>query len=117
MKFSKGRTYNTHDTSVEKGPDGRIAINQERGVKSRCDLVLHALLRFGPKGATADITADHLNRRLKANYTPSDIRTALNRLVNEGVIRVNRGGRGEHTIYRATKSAEAHWRRIPKDVL
>lgn len=114
MRFSKGRTYNTHDTSVEKGPDGRIAINQERGVKSRCDLVLHAVVRFGPKGVTAQITADHLNKRLKANYTTTDIGYALKRLSDEGVIRAVRGGRGEETIYRATKSSEASWRRIPK---
>jgi hypothetical protein len=114
MRFSKGRTFNSHDTSVEKTSDGRISINQERGVKARCELALNALLRFGPKGATAEITASHLNKRLSANYTTSDIRYALGRLVTEGVIRARSGGRGEDTIYRATKSAQAHWRRLPK---
>ena len=114
MRFSKGRTYNSHDTSVEKGPQGRISINQERGVKARCELSLNALLRFGPKGATAEITAEHLNKRLSANYSTSDIRYALTRLSDEGVIRANRGGRGEDTVYRATKSALNHWRRLPK---
>jgi hypothetical protein len=115
MKFSKGRTYNTHDTTVEKGPNGRISINQERGVKARCELSLNALLRFGPKGATAEITAEHLNKRLNANYSTSDIRYALDRLSDVGVVNANRQGRGEDTIYRATKSAQAHWRRLPKE--
>lgn len=114
MRFSKGRTYNSHDTSVEKGPNGRISINQERGVKARCELSLNALLRFGPKGATAEITASHLNKRLNANYSTTDISYALNRLVDEGVVRSTAVGRGEERIYRATKSALAHWRRLPK---
>jgi len=115
MRFSKGRTYNSHDTNVGKTDDGRISIDQERGVKSRCELSLNALLRFGPKGATAEITASHLNKRLSANYTTSDIRYALNRLVAEGVVRsVGGGSRGEERIYRATKSALANWRRLPK---
>lgn len=113
MRFSKGRTYNSHDTSVEKGPNGRISINQERGVKARCELSLNALLRFGPKGATAEITASHLNKRLNANYSTTDISYALNRLVDEGVVRAT-GSRGEERVYRATKSALAHWRRLPK---
>ena len=114
MRFSKGRTYNTHDTSVSKGENGRIAIDQTRGVKNRCELAVNALLRFGPKGASAEMVASHLNGRLKANYTTSDIRYALNRLVDEGVVRSTGGGRGEEAIYRAGKSALNHWRRLPK---
>lgn len=115
MRFSKGRTYNTHDTSVSKGEGGRIAIDQSRGVKNRCELSLNALLRFGPKGATAEMITGHLNGRLKANYWIGDIRYALTRLVDEGVIRSTAGGRGEETVYRAGKSALNHWRRLPKE--
>lgn len=114
MRFSKGRTYNTHDTKLTKGENGRIAIDQTRGVKSRCELSLNALLRFGPKGASAEMVSSHLNSRLTANYTTSDIRYALDRLVDEGVVRSTSGGRGEETIYRAGKSALNHWRRLPK---
>lgn len=114
MKFSKGRTYNTHDTSVEKGADGRIKISQERGVKLRCELSLNALLRFGPKGASGELVAEHLNKRLKANYSTTDISYALNRLVAVGVIKATTYGKGEDTIYRATKTALDHWRRLPK---
>lgn len=115
MRFSQGRSYNTHDTSVGKGENGRIAIDQSRGVKSRCDLSLHALLRFGPKGASAEMISSHLNKRLKANYTTTDIRYALGRLVKEGVIKSTGGGRGEDAIYRAGKTALDHWRSLPKE--
>jgi hypothetical protein len=117
MRFSQGRTFNTHDTSVSKGDNGRIAIDQSRGVKNRCELSLNALLRFGPKGASAEMVANHLNGRLKANYSASDIRYALNRLVAEGVIRSTSGGRGDDAIYRAGKSALDHWRRLPKEAV
>ena len=117
MRFSKGRTYNSHDTTVTVGSDGRWDVDQQRGVKARCELGLHAVLRFGPKGVSADQTTAHINKRLHANYTVSDIRYALNRLVKEGVITSSSGGRGEDAIYRAGKNAQDHWRRLPKETL
>jgi hypothetical protein len=117
MRFSKGRTYNSHDTTVTVGSDGRWDVDQTRGVKARCELALHAVLRFGPKGVSAELTSEHINKRVHANYSVSDIRYALNRLVAEGVITSSSGGRGEDAIYRAGKNAQDHWRKLPKEVL
>jgi hypothetical protein len=114
MKFSRGRTYNTHDTTVGKDEDGRIKIDQTRGVRARCELTLTAVLRFGQKGADAEMTVNHLNSRLKSNYTTGDIGYALKRLAGVGIIKATKGGRGEKTIYRASKSALDHWRKIRK---
>ena len=119
MRFSNGRTYNTHDTRVDiqgagGGHGGRIVIDQTRGVRARCELSLNALLRFGPKGASAEMISGHLNGRLKANYSTTDISYALNRLVAEGIIKADSYGRGEESIYRASKVALDHWRKLPK---
>jgi hypothetical protein len=115
MHFSKGVSFNTHDTSVEKGRNGRIQINRQAkgGVKHRCELALNSVIRFY-QGATASKVATDLNRRLQANYSHNDIRHALDRLSVEGIVKATRGGRGEDTVYRATKAALHAWRKLPK---
>ena len=112
MRFSKGRTYNSHDTKLEKTSTGRIGINQEKGVKLRCELSLNAVLRFGPKGVNDEMVTSHLNKRLGANYLTTDIRYALDRLVAEGIISAT-GGRKDR-VYKAGKAALDHWRKLPK---
>lgn len=116
MHFSKGVSFNTHDTSVEKGHSGRIQINRinKGGVKHRCELALNSVIRFY-KGAPASKVVSDLNRRLKANYNHNDIRHALDRLADEGIVKAERQGRGEETIYHATQAAMNAWRRLPKN--
>ena len=114
MRFRKQTTFNSHDTSVEKDANGRNVVNQTRGVKVRCELSINALLRFAGRGATAEMVAQHLNRRLKANYSVSDIFYACKRLVSEGVIRQRSGGRGEECVFVASQAGLAKWRNLPK---
>ena len=114
MRFSRGVSFNTNDTSVRKCDNGRIQIDQTRGVKARCELTLNALLRFGPKGATAEMICGHINKRVKGNYTTSDVRYAMDRLVNEGVIGCTTFGKGEDSIYKAGQRALDHWRKLSK---
>ena len=114
MRFRKQTTFNSHDTKFETGSDGRLVINQERGVQARMDLAIAALLRFGPRGASAEVVTQHLNRRLKANYSVSDIFYACKRLVNASCVRQRSGGRGEECIFVATQAGQKRWKDLPK---
>jgi hypothetical protein len=104
MRFQKQTTFNSHDTKVIAGENGRIHLDQTRGVKARCELSLNALTRF-VKGANSEEITDHLNSRLNANYTVGDIRRALNRLALNGIIR-NNGGH-----YTASQASVTKWRK------
>lgn len=111
MRFSKGCTFNSHDTSVLFDANSRIKIDQTRGVSARCELAINALLRFGNKGATAEMIADHLNKRLTANYSSSDLAYALDRLVKEGLISDTTTGYREKSVYRASQNVLVKWRK------
>jgi hypothetical protein len=111
MRFRKQTTFNSHDTSFEKDASGRQVVNQTRGVKVRCELSINALLRFGARGASAEVIAQHLNRRLKANYSIGDIFYACKRLAKEGLIRET--GKKE-VIFVATQASVTKWKNLPK---
>ena len=116
MRFSKGVSFNTHDSKVTKGENGRIQVDRtERGgVLTRCDISLRALILWGPKGADSSTISEYLNKKFKANYTSNDVRHALDKLSDAGVIKAKRYGRGESTIYVATKSSQNSLRRLTK---
>lgn len=100
MKFRRETTYNTHDTQVYTEPDRTIIAH---GMAKRCALVVRAVCRH-PEGVDDSDLTEHLNKRLGSLYSVSDIRGALKKLVNEGLI--ERVGR---TRYRAFSDTQALW--------
>jgi len=100
MKFRKETTYNTHDTKVYTEPDRTIVVH---GLAHRCALVVRGVCRH-PEGVDESDLTEHINKRLNSLYSTSDIRTALRKLVNEGLI--ERTGRSS---YRAYPDTQALW--------
>ena len=108
MKFRRGTSYNTHDSSVSVAE----RINVSNGVKRRCELALRGILRHGGKGVSLiDLTA-HLNTRLNALYSEGDIRYAVLRLIKEGLVSTT-----AKDTYRASPSALEAWRALPKEMI
>jgi hypothetical protein len=111
MRFRKKTTFNTHDTSVSKGENGRIQVNN--GVDVRCEVSVIKLGHF-PQGATAEHVTTVLNKQFKTNYTVRDITYAFERMVKEDIIGVKRGGDGVDNVYYSRPSTLVRWRRAKK---
>jgi len=69
----------------------------------RCALVVRGVCRFDEGVEDSDLT-EHLNKRLGSLYSVGDIRGALKKLVDEGII--ERIGRSR---YRAYPDTQALW--------
>lgn len=108
MKFRRTTTYNTKDTVCRVGGE-RTEI--DHGVKKRCELALRAVLRHKDGISTEDCT-DHINERLNCLYSTSDIKYALDRLVNEGLVSMPKYG-----VWIGTPDALQVWRKLPKEYI
>lgn len=100
MKFRRDTTYNTHDTKVYTDTERTVI---SHGVARRCALVVRGVCRH-PEGVDDSDLTEHLNKRLGSLYSVNDIRTALKKLVEEGLI--EKIGR---THYRAYADTQALW--------
>jgi len=108
MKFRKGTSFNTHDSSVTVAE--RIYVSN--GVKRRCELALRGIIRHGSKGiALVDLTA-HINTRLNCLYSESDIRYAVGRLIKADLVVST-----AKDTYRASPAAMDAWKAIPKEMV
>lgn len=112
MRFRTTTTFNSHDTKIRQTDSGRVLVDQSRGVSARCELILNALLRFGPNGATAEMLAEHLNKRLKTNYSKNDLSYAMDRLVKEGLIKVSRGFQNTPSVWKVSQDVLTKWRKV-----
>jgi hypothetical protein len=80
MGYQCGREYNTHDSKVVRGDDGRSRVITD--VQRRCANVLRMAIRFGvPFTTTAMVVA--YNARFNSNLSENHIRHALTRLRDE----------------------------------
>lgn len=113
MRFRKSTTFNSHDTKFTR-EHGRLVIHN--GVKQRCELAINRLVKSGPQGLTAEILTGQLNSAFKgSSYSESDMAYALNRLVQEGLVKVV-DRKAARWVYRATANAANKWRSLSKIV-
>lgn len=104
--FSNGCSFNTHDTHVSI-EDGRIRIDQSKGVRLRCELVIHALVSAGANGLTLEETVAKVNKKVargNVKYSDSDIQYALKRLCSFNVVKRKDG------VFKATTDLYAKWK-------
>lgn len=113
MRFRKNTTFNSHDTSFAR-EHGRLIITN--GVKRRCELAINRLVKAGVQGLSADHLCDSLNETFPGScYAQSDIAYALNRLVQEGLVKVVSRDAAKW-VYRATANAASKWKNLSKIV-
>ncbi len=92
--FAKSVSFNIHTCKLNRTDNGRIEV--QHNMRKRCDLVLNSVIRHAASNvpANAQSVLRDMQRRFSDTYTVGDIRSALTKLSNIGVIERNGGGYG-----------------------
>jgi len=110
MNYRKAVSFNLADSKYKKTKSGRVSI--QLGVQERTMRVLAAIAQSGKKGLTiTDIISYASSQKWK--YSREDIRTSLNKLKSERLIRAISPDMFGANLWLATKGAIAAFNKLP----
>jgi len=89
--FAKSVSFNDHTCKLNRTDDGRIEV--QHNMRKRCDLVLNSVIRHAASNVRVNVQTvlRDMRKRFSDTYTAGDIRSALTKLSNIGVIESVRG--------------------------
>ena len=112
MRFSKQHRRNSFDFKIGTDPEtGRGVQTAKGGVWKRCGLIVTALAN-AKGGMKPREILEYMQESFHGSYAMPDIRHALKRLINVGVVRHRREPK---RVYEVTDSGRAFWNKLPKE--